>query len=275
MHTKGNALLVGLMLAGFGISLLAQSPDAIPPAFEKIPENAGNTEEHEDTSGPDAFDLGAPKIVQVQVEFVEMSHEALTKLLFMAKPGSANATKLRQQVQDMVAKNEAKVLETQIVCARSGQKATTEAIHEFIYPCEADVPMMPTPVDGGKSPTKVPLPTNVLPFIPSSFETRNVGSTIEIEPTIDEEGDLIDLRFIPELVWHSGNTTWLEHKDGMGNVNKIETPDFCTLRINTQLTCKDGQYMLAGTLSPKDSKGEIDLTRKVMIFVKCDILTVR
>jgi len=45
--------------------------------------------------------------------------------------------------------------------------------------------------------------------------------------------------------------------------------------IYTDLTCKDGQYALAGTVSPKDAKGEIDMTRKVMIFVKCDILIVR
>ena len=269
--------MVGLMLAGFGIALLAQTPDAIPPAFENNPENAGNTEEHEDTSGPDAFDLGAPKYVQAQVEFVEMSHEALTKLLFMAKPGSANAGKLRQQVQDMVAKNEAKVLETQIVCARSGQKSTGESIHETIYPTEF------TPMTAEERKTQAEnsnehaagLTYCFSPATPTSFETRNVGSTLEIEPTIDETDTIIDIRIIPELVWYTGNTTWHEGKDPLGNPFKLTMPNFCTLRFNTQLICKDGQYMLAGTLSPKDSKGEIDLTRKVMIFLKCDILTVR
>ena len=56
--------------------------------------------------------------------------------LFLAKPASADATELRKQVQDMVSKNEAKVLETQITVARSGRKATSESIHEFIYPTE-------------------------------------------------------------------------------------------------------------------------------------------
>jgi hypothetical protein len=28
-------------------------------------------------------------------------------------------------------------------------------------------------------------------------------------------------------------------------------------------------------LSPKDAKGEVDYTRKVLVFVKCDILIVK
>ena len=39
--------------------------------------------------------------------------------------------------------------------------------------------------------------------------------------------------------------------------------------------CITGQYMLVGAVSPKDAKGEVDLTRKVMVFVKCDVLTMK
>jgi len=276
MHMRRNALVAGLMLVGFGSAVFAQTPEVIPPAFEKSAESAGKTGGNEGDSGQDVFDEHAPNQTQVQVEFVEMSHEALTKLFFMAKPGSANAGKLRQQVQDMVVKNEAKVLETQIICAKSGLKATAESIHEFIYPTEYEPPQIPVTLTSDNkegSPLGTSGPKH--PFLPTAFETRNLGSTIEIEPTIGEGDNNIDLRFIPELVYHTGNTIWLEHKDEKGNVSKIQMPNLCTLRLNTQLTCKDGQYTLAGTVSPKDAKGEIDMTRKVMIFVKCDILTVR
>jgi Flp pilus assembly secretin CpaC len=270
MHISRNVVMVGLMLACFGVPLLAQTPEVIPPAFENPAEEAGQTGENEDDSGQDAFDASAPKQVQVQVEFVEISHEALTKLLFMAKPGSANAGKLRQQVQDMVAKNEARVLETQIACARSGQKASAESISETIYPTEYTPPVLAS-AESGKNNTGV----TIVHGNPTAFETRNVGSKLEIEPTIGADDVNIDIRFVPELVWNSGNTTWMEHKDEKGNVSKIETPNFYTLRLNTALVCKDGQYTFAGVLSPKDSKGGIDMTRKVMIFIKCDILTVR
>src|SRR5687768_7665363 len=97
---KRNWMLVGLAVGGLGLAGVAHGQEPAPPAFEKA---AGNSQEAE--APDDAFDpdINAPRLVQVQVEYVEMSHEALTKLLFLAKPASADATKLRQQVQEMVA----------------------------------------------------------------------------------------------------------------------------------------------------------------------------
>ena len=270
MFEKAKPLWIGLVLAGCGVALLAQSAPPAPAPFETP---AQQQTKADDEGGADAFDNETPKQVQVQVEFVEIPHETLTQLLFMAKPGSADATKLRQTLQDRVAKNEAKVLETQMICARSGQKATAEAIHEFIYPTEYMPPEIPISISGeqGLPPRKLP----TLPYLPTAFETRNLGSTIEIEPTISEDDDLIDLRFIPEIVWQTGNTSWVEHTDEMGNRTQVQMTDIYTLRLNTQLFCKSGQYTLVATLSPKNDKGDIDLTRKVMVFLKCDIVSVR
>jgi hypothetical protein len=76
-------------------------------------------------------------------------------------------------------------------------------------------------------------------------------------------------------VWHTGSVTWHEGKDQLGNPFHVRMPDFYTLRLNTALTLVSGQYALAGALSPKDDKGETDMTRKVMVFVKCDVLVVK
>ncbi|MDA0767343.1 MAG: hypothetical protein O3A92_11030 [Verrucomicrobia bacterium] len=51
-------------------------------------------------------------------------------------------------------------------------------------------------------------------------------------------------------------------------------PDIYVLRFQTSVICVAGQYLMAAVLSPKDAKGETDRTRKVMVFVKCDVLTV-
>lgn len=268
-----TSVLFVSLLAGVGFVVYAQTKDPVPPAFEQV---AGKTASAEPAPDPFDPDLDAPKLIQVQVEYVEIPHETLTKLLFLAKPASADATPLRQQVQDLVAKNEAKVLETQLVVAKPVQKATAEAVHEFIYPTEADIPdISPYNPDGTKQQFPVPLPTPVLPFVPNSFDTRRIGSTLEVEPNITEEDQTIDLRFEPELTWHTGNTIWVELKDQQGNVHKIQTPDFYTLHLNTSIYSKNGQYTLAGVLSPKDAKGEVDYTRKILVFVKCDILIVK
>jgi hypothetical protein len=251
---KIHWMLIGIAVAGMGFTFIANSQES---ASDPFAERTGPPPE--------------PKLAQVQIEFVEMSHEALTKLLFLAKPASSDATKLREQVQEMVAKNEAKVLETQLVVAKSSQKASTESIHEFIYPTEYQQPTLPCGDPGNKSNEDAPF----TPPVPTAFDTRNLGSTLEIEPTIGEGDRLIDIRLLPELVWHTGNTVWHDGKDGFGNPTKIQMPDMSVVRLTTAITCINGQYTLAGVLSPKNDKGEVDMTRKLMVFVKCDVLPVK
>jgi hypothetical protein len=272
-----NKLLLSLLL-GFGYVTAWAEPEPAPPAFERS--DGRTAEESGILEGSDVFDpdLELPKGVQVQVEFVELSHETLTKLLFLRSPKSADATDLRKQVQDLVSKKEAKVLETQIVVGKSGGKATTESIHEFNYPTEYTPPKLQQAPNDSNDKSAAPTPANsfpVTPGDPTAFGTRNVGGTLEVEPTIGADNRTIDLRFVPEFIWHTGNTVWHEGKDANGNPFKIAMPDFYCIRMNTIITCITGQYNFVGALSPKNDKGELDTSRKLMVFVKCDVMTVK
>jgi Flp pilus assembly secretin CpaC len=82
------------------------------------------------------------------------------------------------------------------------------------------------------------------------------------------------LRLLSELTWHTGNTTWQEGKNMHGNTIKIAMPDFYTMSTNTNVTCISGQYLMVAALSPKNAEGKLDPERKVMVFVKCDVLPV-
>jgi len=257
---KISWIVMGFILAACANIAQAQDQQPAPTASEKS--SAANANHP---------DVTYPKQVRVQVELIELSHEALTKLLFLDSPQGTDATPLRKQLQEMVTKNDAKVLETHIVVARSGQKATTESLHEFIYPTEYQPPALP----GTFGPDYHKETSMLASSMPTAFETRNLGSTLEIEPTVNESGKIIDLRFVPELVWHTGDTLWGEGKDALGMPFRISMPDMYTMRINTAITCVSGQYTFVGALSPKDAKGNTDTTRKVMVFVKCDVLTVK
>ncbi len=249
-----------------GVLPLCAESQAIPPVSKDPSEGASGA------FVEDPFDPfhTVPQMVQVQVEYIELSHKALSKLLFLAEPDATNGTTLRKKLQAMVEKDEAEVLDTQLVVCRSGYKATNESIHEFIYPTEYEPPSLPCNFTSGPSSTVAgenPLPT--------AFDARNLGGSLEMEPSIDEEGKIVDLKCIPELVWHPGNTTYLERKNTLGDIYKLEMPDIYAIQLNTSVTCVAGQYLMAAVLSPKDTKGDTDLTRKVMVFVKCDILSAK
>jgi hypothetical protein len=256
-------------VAVLSVYLGAQEPDTVPPPFEKAAVDGASE------ADPFDEDVNAPRMIRVQVEYVELSHETLTDLLFLADPPSADATPLRKQVQELVKKGEAKVIETMILNARSGEKALAESISEFIYPTEYEPPTLPGSFEKSALSDAQALEKLLNFATPTSFETRNLGTTLEIEPTSGADDKVIDLRLAPDLVWHTGETVWLERKDSLGNISRIQMPKIYSLRTTTALTCKEGQYVFAAALSPKDAEGTTDPSRKVIVFVKCDILVVK
>ena len=55
----------------------------------------------------------------------------------------------------------------------------------------------------------------------------------------------------------------------------IQMPDCNIIQINAGISCVSGQYTLISVVSPKNAKGEVDSQRKVMVFVKCDVMEVK
>jgi len=218
---------------------------------------------------------GLPKLIRVQMEFIEVSHEQLTELMFGEK-APVGDEELRKQIAQLIKEGKASILETMLCTARSGQKATSESIEEFIYPTEYEPAELPiTIVEEGK--TSVVLPTEsrrdyATGPTPTAFETRNLGSTLEIEPTLSFDEKIIDLRFLPEIVYHVGNEIWAEWKGQYGNA-LIQMPKFYKISVNSSVTLADGKTMLVAALSPKDEQGRPDRTRKLMVFVKADVIT--
>ena len=156
------------------------------------------------------------------------------------------------------------------ITARSGEKALIEIIREFIYPTEYEPPELPNSIgssfsDGGLggiggSASSFP----VTPATPTSFETRNTGITLEIEPTIGGNDFVIDLRFAPEIVEFEGFVNYgspiqSPATDFLGNPttvtiteNRIEMPVFSTRRVTTALTIYDGYTVAVGGLMRED-----------------------
>jgi hypothetical protein len=76
---KTHLVLLAFLFGPGSLSVFADSEASSP--------FVGNTAEKTEVKWPPVQpDLAATKMIQVQVEFIGLSHKALTKLLFLAQP---------------------------------------------------------------------------------------------------------------------------------------------------------------------------------------------
>lgn len=247
-----------------------------PKLFIPLLAMAGACLAQDERPAPDAFDpaVSGPLLIQVQVELIDLSHAKVTELLFDRSP-TGNATALRKEVQELVKKGEAEVAETMICVTRPGQQAASASAREHIYPTEYEPAEIPNnvEVDFGTDPEAAKdLSQLVTPATPTAFEMRNVGTNLEVHPTLEPDGEMISLKLAGEVVKHTGQSTWQKMKDTLGNENEIVMPLFYSVRLSTELACRDGLYVFGGLLTPKGEDGEANFGRKLMVFAKCDVI---
>lgn len=207
-----------------------------------------------------------PKLIRVQAEFIEMPHATYTQL--MAKPRTgANDTALRARCAKRIAAEDAGILETMGVTVLPGYSATAESVAEYIYPTEYEPGEIPTKVTGN------PQKSWASPPLPTAFDVRNTDSTFEVEAMIDQNNQFVEIRFTPDLVYHIKNINWGAEKID-GAAGPVEMAHFYSLSVKTGTTLMTGQPTMVAALSPKDDKGITDPSRKVMVFLRAEVLTV-
>jgi general secretion pathway protein D len=147
------------------------------------------------------------------------------------------------------------------VTTKSGQRATIQIVREFRYPTEYDLPQV-TQTPGS-------IYTPATPTTPTSFETKPVGITLEVEPTVGPDGYTIDLILSPRVVEFDGfinygspintvvtlvpgviNSTVIPALSTPFVVtqNIINKPVFSTREVTTEVTVYDGQTVVIGGL---------------------------
>lgn len=157
------------------------------------------------------------------------------------------------------------------VTVTSGRPATINISRKFPYPKEYSPPQVaPATVGGGIQPST--------PATPTSFETRNVGVQLEVEPTIGPDGYTIDLRLSPQVVEFQGfvnygtpintfapillpnGTPVGRSKQVLLTQNAINQPVFSVRQVDTQVTVYDGQTVVLGGLMREDVQKVQDKT---------------
>ena len=224
------------------------------------------------------------KQIRIQVEWIELSHEDFTDVMEEYSSSksnilnSSNDGPLRATLKEMIEEDEAEIIDTAVVMARSGQRAKVESIREVIYPTEYIPAGLIEPgkkesesksEEEDESSEKVAL----LPT-PANFETRNVGTTLEVDPVLGADERTIDLSLSPEIVYHVGEEEYGFFKDDESEVI-AKMPLFYTIKLTTQVTLITSEYLFAGVQSPFDMESmKADRDRKVMIFLKAEVIYV-
>jgi general secretion pathway protein D len=151
------------------------------------------------------------------------------------------------------------------VTTKSGQRAIIEIVREFRYPTTFTPPQVPS-ISGGAGGTAPITISVVTPTTPQSFETRNTGVTLEVEPVVGPDGVTIDLNLVPQVVEFEGFINYGSEIFGVNpnlisgttipqillTSNVINQPIFSTRKVTTNVSVWDGQTVVLGGLMRED-----------------------
>ena len=159
------------------------------------------------------------------------------------------------------------------VTVTSGRKATINITRKFPYPRDYSPPQVPqTQGSGGINPAT--------PATPTSFETRDVGVQLEVEPTVGPDGYTIELSLSPQITEFQGFVNYgtpiqtvspvqlltptgfvpIDSKQITLTPNVINQPVFSVRQVDTQVTIYDGQTVVLGGLMREDVQKVQDKT---------------
>lgn len=143
------------------------------------------------------------------------------------------------------------------IVTRSGQAASVLMAREFIYPTEYDPPELPNQGNLGQGQTPPVTPAN-----PTTFETKQVGVSLEVLPVADASKRYIDVTINPSITEFEGFVNFGSPitstvQDALGNTqqvtltdNTILMPVFSAQKTATQVTVEDGStIVISGLMS--------------------------
>lgn len=182
-----------------------------------------------------------------------------------------------EKLQALIHDKQARFEHLVAIQTKSGQRAMIEEIHELIYPTEFSPPARAhttettkrTGTAQGTETTTVTAEiasSEILPGVATTFEKRNVGVSVEVEPVIGPDGVTIDLSHAISAIAHLGNL----------NPGPIATPFpplplFESRKVTSAQTVFIGRHMLVGTFNPPDNDGvneRADDGRTWLLFVR-------
>jgi hypothetical protein len=194
-------------------------------------------------------------------EWIELGHRDANKLI-RQHADQASGEKLREVLGRMIDEKTATLVQTAYLTTKYLQRAKTESVDEVIYPTEYDPPEIPQEVHQHTRPEQLV----ITPANPTAFDVRNVGTTVEIEPIISEDGKTISLELAPEIVKHLGDRSVSDPETLPDSLKVIKLPAFYVMKLQTILKLAANDYTLAGMFTPP---GKTD--RRILLIVRAKL----
>jgi len=198
-----------------------------------------------------------------------------------------------EKVKKLLAENKACLEHVSTIKTMSGQRAVTEEIHEFRYMSEYAAEHRRESTEhtertvtnriGEKTPNPKPDSTStetitttrtnadaeVVPGMPSAFETRSVGVTVEVEPVVGPDLMTVDINCAVQSVVLAGNL----------KVTGIAThypaqPVFQSSKVTTSISMPLELPVWLSTMNPPGADGVNDRTdtgRTYLLFVRATL----
>lgn len=205
----------------------------------------------------------SPWTVRVDVQMVAISPQrALTLIPKLQDERTADAA--FADIQRMIERDEAELLAWPVAIARNRMRAVAESVVEVRSPTEFDPP------SGGGAlpvqPRQLPPDTIWQPqwpiwgaIIPTAFETRNTGATLELEASVDDKGNRIRLAIVPQFVQLNAFQEFTGSKSPAGTQGLLQRPEFSVSRTTCALTVANGRRILLSTSTETGPKQRLIL----------------
>ncbi len=214
--------------------------------------------------------------IGILVEYISLDHQTANELLRKFTPKAADVTELRDELEQMIDNKKADLLETIWLWGRSGQRAKTESVREAIYATEYTSPEMPKnfdpPVisDPEENETSSNSDIQLTSAMPTAWEIRNVGTTLEFDPVLSSDHKLISISLAPEIVTQLEDRYFTREdfeKTAYG-VEHISMPTFYAIKDTVQIEATPGKYNLLGIHTPSD-----DTSKRILVLLRADLIS--
>jgi hypothetical protein len=217
-----------------------------------------------------------PPNVFVELQIVDLPRKvALPLVRSLADPRKMEEGYAR--VQDLLDKGTAKLIGWPTMTVRNEQRAVVEATDEYRYATAfspggtsvsvTEQPNEPTPGEAQPQTQTQAQVIKLVPVVegaefnavPTEFETRNLGVTLEAEPEIAADGMALELNLVVKHTWRKGVIKSVLENEKTHDRVAAEQPEFCSNQITASLALQSGERTLLGVYPAPEPADHLEL----------------